>query len=72
MKGLFVLLLLPTIGHAEPGLVTQSLVNERASLFDIGMMRLETLTREFRESRTALDCGRKGDFGRADNWGTAK
>ncbi len=49
MKRIVLLLLLPMLGHAEPGPATQYLINERASLLDIGMMRLETLTAEFRE-----------------------
>lgn len=53
MKRIMAILLLPIIGHAQPGPVTQYLLSERASLLDIGMMRLETLTTEF-EKRVGL------------------
>lgn len=53
MKRIVVILLLPIVGNAEPGPVTQYLVSERASLLDIGMTRLETLTTEF-ERRVGL------------------
>jgi hypothetical protein len=50
--GALLLLFLGT-AHAEPGALTQSLIGEPATLFDIGMMRLETLTTEF-ENRVGL------------------
>jgi hypothetical protein len=54
MKKLVVLFLLPLgTGHAEPGALTQYLMQEPATLFDIGMMRLENLTTEF-ENRVGL------------------
>lgn len=53
MKRIIAMLLLPVLGNAEPGPVTRYLINEPASLLDIGMMRLETLTTEF-EKRVGL------------------
>ena len=47
------LFLLPLLANAEPGPVTQYLINEPASLLDIGMVRLDTLTTEF-EKRVGL------------------
>ena len=44
MKKLILLLLLSTPICAEPGPATQYLINEPASLFDIGMLRLKRLT----------------------------
>jgi hypothetical protein len=53
MKRMIAVLLLPILGNAEPGPVTRYLINEPASLLDVGMMRLETLTTEF-ENRVGL------------------
>lgn len=47
MKNLVALLLFPMLAHAQPGPMTQYLTRERATLLDIGMMRLDTLTTEF-------------------------
>ena len=47
MKKLLVLLLLPIGANAAPGAVTQQLMNEPASLFDIGMLRLNLLAEDF-------------------------
>lgn len=49
MKKIVALLLFPISVIAEPGPTTQYLINERATMLDIGMMRLNTLTTEFRE-----------------------
>ena len=40
MRNLFILALIPTLTYAEPGPVTQHLMNEPASLFDVAMLRL--------------------------------
>ena len=48
MKRLVVLLLLPLAAHAQPGALTHNLMNEPATLFDIGMVRLNILATEFR------------------------
>ena len=53
MKKFIAILLLPMLVNAEPGPATQYLINEQATLLDIGMMRLETLTTEF-EKRVGL------------------
>jgi hypothetical protein len=53
MRKLMMFLLVPTLAHAEPGRVTQYLAGERATLLDVGMMRLEALTDEF-ENRVGL------------------
>ena len=53
MKKTIAILMIPLFASAEPGPVTQYLINEPATLFDIGMMRLETLTTEF-ERRVGL------------------
>ncbi len=47
------MLLAPLVASAAPGQVAQYLINEPATLLDIGMMRLETLTTEF-ERRVGL------------------
>lgn len=49
MKKGILILLIPLLSPAEPGAVTRYLSSEPATLFDIGMMRLETLTTEFEE-----------------------
>ena len=43
MKKLILVFLFPALVWAEPGPVTQYLMNEPASLFDVAMMRLEHL-----------------------------
>lgn len=53
MKKLIALLLLPFAANAEPGPTTQYLMTEPASLFDVGMVRLDILTTEF-EKRVGL------------------
>jgi len=53
MKKLLALFLFPLGVNAQPGPTTQYLMNEPASLFDIGMMRLDTLTTSF-EQRVGL------------------
>ena len=53
------MLLMPVLAHAELGSTTQYLINERATLLDIGMMRLETLTGEF-ERRVGIHWKDKG------------
>lgn len=49
MKKLLALLLLPLAANAQPGPTAQYLMNEPATLFDIGMMRLDALTAAFEE-----------------------
>jgi hypothetical protein len=61
MKRIFALFLIPLAAIAEPGPVTQYLSNEPATLFDIGMMRLETLTTEF-EKRVGLHWTEGGEM----------
>jgi hypothetical protein len=53
VKKILAILLIPMIVNAEPGPATQYLINEPATLLDVGMMRLETLTTEF-EKRVGL------------------
>jgi len=53
MKRIIAVLLIPLLSAAEPGPVTRYLSDEPATLLDIGMMRLETLTTEF-EKRVGL------------------
>lgn len=60
MRRIIAMLLLPILVHAEPGPATQYLINERATLLDIGMMRLETLTSEF-EDRVGLSWTDNGE-----------
>ena len=48
MKRLYCLLLLPLCSQAAPGGVTQYLINEPASMLDVGMLRLDNLTIWFR------------------------
>ena len=48
MKAITALLLFPMLAYAQPGPMTQYLTRERATLLDIGMMRLETLTTDFK------------------------
>ena len=43
MKRLILLFLFPVLVHAAPGPATQYLMNEPASLFDVGMLRLQHL-----------------------------
>ncbi|HEX7235548.1 MAG TPA: hypothetical protein VF405_01225 [Gammaproteobacteria bacterium] len=47
MKKLLALFLLPLAAHAQPGPTTQYLMGESATLFDVGMLRLDALTTEF-------------------------
>jgi hypothetical protein len=47
MKKIVALLLFPMLAHAQPGPMTQYLTHERATLLDVGMMRLETLVNDF-------------------------
>ncbi len=49
MNKLIALLLLPFVANAEPGPSTQYLMTEPASLFDVGMVRLDILTTEFQK-----------------------
>jgi hypothetical protein len=53
MKKVIALLLIPMMASVEPGPATQYLMNEAATLLDVGMMRLEILTTEF-ENRVGL------------------
>lgn len=59
MWRIFAILLMPALAQAGPGPATRYLMNERATLLDIGMMRLETLTHEF-QGRVGLDWTDKG------------
>ena len=61
MKKIAAISLFPILVNAEPGPVTQYLMNEPATLFDIGMMRLETLTTEF-EKRVGLHWMDNGEY----------
>ena len=45
MKRLVLLLLLPCLAHADVSPITKYLTSERASLLDIGMMRLDCARR---------------------------
>ena len=47
MQKLLVLLLLPLLANAENSSISKVLKDEPATLLDIGMVRLDTLTREF-------------------------
>ena len=53
MKKLLAMLLFPMIANGEPGRLTQYLMNEPATLLDIGMVRLDNLTTAF-EARVGL------------------
>jgi hypothetical protein len=68
MKTLLALLLFPLVANAEPGPTSQFLMREPATLLDIGMARLSSLTTAF-EQRVGLswtaDGGRSESF-RAD------
>jgi len=44
MKCMFAILLFPLIAQADPGPATQYLMNEPATVFDVGMIRLDNLT----------------------------
>jgi len=61
MKKIIAILLFPILVNAEPGPVTQYLTNERATLLDVGMIRLETLTTEF-EKRVGLHWTENGEM----------
>ena len=52
MKKLFLLFLFPTLVFAEPGPTTQYLMNEPASLFDVGMVRLRFLIHRWEDQMT--------------------
>ena len=60
MRKLLVALLCPLLANAEPGPIAQYLVNQPASLMDVGMMRLETLATEF-ENRVGLHWTEEGE-----------
>ena len=62
MKRLALLFLLPLAASAEPGPITQYLMQEPATLFDVGMLRLERLTSEFR-NRVAMNWSTRPDTG---------
>jgi len=53
MRKLAGALLLPFVANAQPGATTQYLISEPATLLDIGMVRLDSLTTEF-ERRVGL------------------
>lgn len=53
MKLLIATLMFPALATAAPGVVMRSLMNEPATLLDVGMVRLEALTTEF-ERRVGL------------------
>lgn len=65
MKNLIALLFFPFVAIAEPGPTSQFLMNEPATLLDIGMLRLDSLTSEF-DQRVGLywsaDGGRSEPF----------
>lgn len=61
MKKIIAILFMPLIVSAEPGPTTRYLINEPATLLDIGMMRLETLTSEF-EKRVGLHWTDNGEM----------
>lgn len=52
-KFLCILASLPSLTVADPGPATQYLIDEPASLMDIGMLRAELLLNEFAESHSA-------------------
>jgi hypothetical protein len=47
MRTLLLLLLFPFLAYAEGASVSKDLMNEPATLLDVGMIRLDILTREF-------------------------
>ena len=47
MRTLFAFLLFPFLANAEVSSISKELMNEPATLFDVGMIRLDSLTREF-------------------------
>jgi len=53
MRKLLVILLFPVMATAEPGPLTQYLINEPATLMDVAMVRFQTLATEF-ENRVGL------------------
>jgi len=53
MKKLIVFLLFPTLVNADAGAAKQYLINEPATLLDVGMLRLASLANEF-EQRVGL------------------
>ena len=50
MKKMIGILLLPLMAQAAPGPVTRALMEEPATLFDVGMVRLENLTDWIRDN----------------------
>jgi hypothetical protein len=52
MKKLILLFLIPTLVYAEPGPATQYLMNEPASIFDVGMLRLKQMTNYWQKQMT--------------------
>ena len=61
MKKLLLALLFPFCAGAAPGPFTESLMNEPASMLDIGMLRLQMLTTEF-ERRVGLHWTKDGKY----------
>lgn len=61
MKKMIAILLFSVLANAEPGPAMQYLMNEPATLLDIGMMRLDTLTTEF-EKRVGLHWTDNGEM----------
>jgi hypothetical protein len=59
MWKIIAMLFVPVLAHAELSATTQYLTSERATLLDIGLMRLETLTSEF-ERRVGVHWTDKG------------
>lgn len=53
VKKLIALVFLPLVAYANPETTLQYLVNERATLLDVGLVRLDDLTDEF-ENRVGL------------------
>jgi hypothetical protein len=61
VRKFLVLLLIPMVANAEPGPATRYLAGEPASLFDIGMLRLDRLASEFR-NRVGLHWTDDGEY----------
>lgn len=61
MKKLIAILLFPMAVNAEPGAVTQYLITEPATLLDVGMVRLDSLTNAFQE-RVGLHWSKNGEL----------
>ena len=49
MKKLLAVLFFPLFAHAQPGPAIEYLTHEPATLFDVGMMRLDALTAQFQQ-----------------------